>query len=749
MVVAAVAAITSDARPTGWAPTDLLAIACANAAVTWAASRARRWAAVVAGGVAAAFAVGVWAWIALAALLVAIALVVLDRRSRVLGAVAGAGAVVALAHLDLDRPRGLSVLVGLLAVAPVLVSADRVVSRRTRRRIRRGVAWGAAVFGLMVVGFLLAALHARIRLEAAIDDVHDGVHAATRGERTDAIDALDRAVRALDSANGAVTAWWSRPAFAVPLVGLQADALDVLTAEVASVARMALEAAEAADLTALTSEPGVVDVDAVGALRDPLQRLADRLQVAADRVADARSPLLVPVLADRVDDAVDELADSAVSAARAVDVVGAVPDLLGAEAPRRYFVAFVTPSESRGSGGFMGNWAEVTADAGQLSLSAYGRTADLRDAPGARSRTLTGLDEYVARYGRFEPTYYLQDVPFSPDFPTVAQAYEQLYPQAGGPPVDGVLSVDPYALAELLRFTGPIRVEGVRQELTHRNAAEFLLRDQYLEVSDRRERVDVLESAGRAAFERLSSAQLPNPSELTRVLGPLVRQGRLLFHSTRPEEQDVLRELGLDGAFPPPRADRDFVAVVSQNGSNDKIDLFLQRELRYEVAFDPDTGSVHATATVTIRNDAPSSGLPDAVIASPRTGLPPGTNRMYLSVYSPHGLVGATVDGEPLAVESAVELGRNVYSAFVTVPPGSAAVIELELDGHVTPSAVYSLDVAAQPLIAPDAVTVTVEAADGWEPSDVEDDAEVDGRRVTRSFAADEDRTLRQVLRRS
>ena len=35
------------------------------------------------------------------------------------------------------------------------------------------------------------------------------------------------------------------------------------------------------------------------------------------------------------------------------------PQMLGAEGVRRYFIAFTTPAEARGMGGFMGNWAVI------------------------------------------------------------------------------------------------------------------------------------------------------------------------------------------------------------------------------------------------------------------------------------------------------------------------------------------------------------------------------------------------------
>ena len=59
--------------------------------------------------------------------------------------------------------------------------------------------------------------------------------------------------------------------------------------------------------------------------------------------------------------------------------------MLGADGPRTYLLLFTTPSESRGLGGFVGSYAELTADDGQLALGAFGRAQDL-DAAAAAAR---------------------------------------------------------------------------------------------------------------------------------------------------------------------------------------------------------------------------------------------------------------------------------------------------------------------------------------------------------------------------
>jgi hypothetical protein len=122
---------------------------------------------------------------------------------------------------------------------------------------------------------------------------------------------------------------------------------------------------------------------------------------------------------------------------------------------------------------------------------------------------------------------------------------------------------------------------------------------------------------------------------------------------------------------------------------------------------------------VTLRNEAPASGLPDYVIGNGVPGMPVGTNRTYLSLHSTLDLEGATVDGTPVEMRREQEHGLRVYSTTLTIPPGGQVSLELQLQGgnrfvRVDGSPSYRLDVWHQPTVNPDDVHVTVRTTPGW-----------------------------------
>lgn len=716
VVAAAVAGAFVAVAPTGNRVADRLLAAGFVGLVAAAGSSARRWTWFVAAGAALALADGRPAQVCgLVALVLALASTGPIRPHPAVGAaVGGLSALALLRAADLGFS-GSSALATAAAVAPVLASGYRHASRRTRSRARTGALVAGGALAVVVVAFGVAAVTARSAVERGIDRLDAGLAAARRGDDDRAAAQLTAAATDLGRAEDRLGAWWAAPARVVPGLGPNARALHTMAGAAADVAGAGGGAARDADLDALTVRGGQLDLARVSAVGPPLDRVRGALAAADHDAAAADAPWLVDPVARRLDRVRAELAGARPDADLAAETVAVLPSMLGADGPSRWLVAFVTPVEGRGRTGFMGNFAELTATDGKVDMTRFGRAGEL-ESGGTRGadRTLDGPADYLERWGRFRPAATWRNITMSPDFPSVGQVMTQLYPQSGGRKVDGVIAVDPVGLAALMRFTGPIEVPGVGHPLDATNAARYLLRDQYLAAGSNQARIDSLEDLSRATFRRLTTGDLPGPRKLADVLGPIVRGGHLHVYAADPAQQRVVARVGLAGALPPVRGDA--FGVVTNNAGGNKADLFLHRDLTYRATWDPASGDVFATATVTLANSAPASGLPGNVIGSSlpaRTAPPPGTNRTYLSIYSPWILDGAAIDGKAADIERQREAGRYAYSTFLDVPPGGSRTVTLRLRGQVHDPAAYRLDVTTEPLTRPDTLHLAVDVAGG------------------------------------
>ena len=116
-------------------------------------------------------------------------------------------------------------------------------------------------------------------------------------------------------------------------------------------------------------------------------------------------------------------------------------------------------------------------------------------------------------------------------------------------------------------------------------------------------------------------------------------------------------------------------------------------------------------------------------------GAPPGTNVMTLSVYTPHQIDTATLDGHALPVNSDKEAGLRVYSGRLAIPAGTTQVARFSFRGAVDVHARYRLLVVPQAMANPDTVSVTLRSNKDWRAESVSGlsphgDAFTSGRRV-------------------
>jgi hypothetical protein len=712
-VLGAVGAGLAPGQPTGLRPFDVLLRVVVGAGVVLLAARARRWAWLTGAAAVTITAAGsLWALPGAAALGLAAGAALTGKRGRVVGALVGALVVQSALRLPAGPPPGVTAGVAAGALGVLLLSGLR---RSQHRALILGVAGGVAAVAT-VAGALAAhaVLAARPAAERGLASALAAVTAGEKGDTAGAGADLRSAEADLVSAHARVAAWWAQPARLVPGVAQNLRAVRSLTALGAEVVRPAVALAQASDIHHLLAG-GQVDLGALARLAGPVDAGVASLRTAVPALPRLRSPWLAPALSGRLGSLEAQATRLADQESRLSGAVHARPELLGAGGPRRYLLIVQDTAEGRGSGGLITDWGILSADRGRLHLDQLQYIGDQPGGPGAHpTYRVTGPYAHWAAEEGFHPEYWPQDSTFAPDFPTVARGLEQLFPQLGSPPVDGVVSVDPAALADILAVTGPVTVAGWPVPISAANAGSVFLHDQYVVLgADNSARHAFNVAAGRAIFARLTSVDLDRPRGLVTALAPAVADRDLLLYSNRPAGQSLFRSMGATGAFGP--LSGDWLKVVTDNAGESKIDYYLRRSESYSVAYDPASGSVQATLTVRLFNGAPAAGQPSYVIGGPTNYASHGTSLLYVSVYSPLAFTSGTVDGAAMALSPDRELGRNVYGRFVMVPAGHTATLVYHLSGAVPGGSVYRLDLGKQATVAPDQVAVAVKASGpGW-----------------------------------
>lgn len=705
-LLAAAGGAVAGCHPTGTGVLDPLYSSVFAALVTYVASRASRETLLVLAAVSVVMSRG-WLYLpAIASLALAFYAVIPRHSRRRVGAVVGAVSVEVMLRWPYTEFHGFSALVAAAAIVPVSVSAYLRLSDAGKAQARRAAAWIGATAIVVCLPLLICAGLALGKIsdgkqaaDAALADMSEGTSASSTAE-------LDASTSDFGQALTTLGGWWTALSRAVPGVAQQRQVVVGAIGIARDVSAVGAAEAPNFDYHELKYEQGQIDLDAISAMQRPAEALHASLLSALRRLQAVRDPWLVSPLSSALDQFTRGVGQAETSTELALQAIPIVPEMLGADAPRNYLVVFVTPAESRGLDGVVGAYADLTAQQGRVSLAQSGPVEDLNAALPAGGGTISGLTDFMTRYGEFSPGKYFQDATFSPDLPTDAQVLSQLYPQAGGAPVDGVLMVDPYGLASLLAITGPVQVPGIPVVLTNKNVAGFLLETQYLDEGigggvTQTTRHDYLQDALHETFQKLVNGSLPGPSTLSHDLLPAVLDGHIGLWSAHPQETPLLGDLHLEDRFPT-ASGGGLVALTVQNAGANKIDSYLHTSVTDAEELDSRSGAVHEALTVAFQNDAPSSGFTPIVIDSPAApGVPPGASYFYFSVYSPYALASASLAGKPLSMSSGTELGTNVFSAWILVPSASSAQVALSFVGTTPSPDHYELHVRMPPSANP------------------------------------------------
>jgi UDP-N-acetylmuramyl pentapeptide phosphotransferase/UDP-N-acetylglucosamine-1-phosphate transferase len=617
------------------------------------------------------------------------------------------------------------------------------------------------VITLVCVVIALAVVPVVLTVPDVADTMQDGRKAAERGlaaarngDTANAAFAFQLAAQNFDDAANRMNAAVLQPARLVPGLAPNVNAARTLAEVGRDLSRAGAVVSSTVVPESLTVVNGRLDLAEVQRVRPALDRAADTLEASLARVRDvADDPYLLSPVRKAAREVRAQLAQSAGEARRTATAAKLAPAILGGNGTRRYLLVVQNNAEARATGGFIGSYGVLTAEDGKVSVGDLLRTgtwnASVAQAAGVK---LHAPDDYVRRYGLFQPQRVLQNVNLSPDFPTVADVLMSLTDAAGVGEVDGVMAVDPKGLAALLELTGPVNVPGWPSPIQADNVVDVTLRDAYAEFAKTPERADFLGDVAQVVVDEATGGELGNPAKVARVLGAAAHEGHISLAFKRPDEQRLARQLAAHGGVPR-SGRRDMFTVTTSNVSANKLDYYLRRVFDYRITLDPDApeGGRNATADVSVNleNTAPRDGLPP-IVAGPFQGQPgrfrAGELLSYVSVYTPLDLVKATVGGQPVIAAQGDELGGHVISTNVDVDAQSGKTLSLRLAGRVPVSKGrwYELDLGHQPSLQPDRARVTVEVPDGWRIDKVSGGvARPDPNRATRSLELDRPSTVR------
>lgn len=256
--------------------------------------------------------------------------------------------------------------------------------------------------------------------------------------------------------------------------------------------------------------------------------------------------------------------------------------------PRVYLVMFQNNAEMRATGGFMGSYALIAMDEGNLEIK---KLEGIYQASGQQRISVVP----PLPIQKVSPTWMFHDANWFFDFPSSAKAISWFYEKTGGPTVDGVIVMTPELVSRLLALTGPIALPEFNTTL---DAQNFITTIQYEVEIQYKERglhdpKEILAHATPLLINRLA---LLDKQQLFATIFESLEHKEILFYFDRPEEEAFMNYLHWGGTVS--QAPGDYIAVVNTNVNGFKTDRMINQSVRHHTRIQAD-GSMIDTVSIT------------------------------------------------------------------------------------------------------------------------------------------------------
>jgi hypothetical protein len=473
--------------------------------------------------------------------------------------------------------------------------------------------------------------------------------------------------------------WWL--ASLVPGAGPNVRAVQVVADVVDDLATDALpgllEVTEIVDPTSLAPSNGRFDLAPLTAAAPAVVAADAEVQRAAARVAGIDEGGLWPLIARPVADLHARLRSVAATTATASRAVQLLPPMLGADGSREYLLLVQNNAEPRASGGMPGAVVLLRAVDGAVQVVEQRTAGGVLSGLPAPALPLTPAERSLFGEGL---GVYMANVTFTPDFPRTGELARAIWQHGFGGDVDGVISIDPGAMALLLEATGTVPLPpgpmttAAGGALTSDNAVDLLLNVVYREVEDLAAQDAFFATTGAAVFGAVLGGG-GEPEAVVDALTEATRQGRLKVWSAREEEQALISGTALSGELDGVQGLSPVVGVYLNDGTGSKIGYYLRADVTATTTTCHPDGSQTLAVDVSLTSAAPPDVADLPFYISGGSVLPPGEMRMNLLLYAPEGGVVEDVElaDDVPGVFSAAHDGLAVVGSTVELSPGETA----------------------------------------------------------------------------
>jgi hypothetical protein len=287
--------------------------------------------------------------------------------------------------------------------------------------------------------------------------------------------------------------------------------------------------------------------------------------------------------------------------------------LLGIDQPRTFLVEPMDTAELRATGGFTGQFGDLTLNGGHmapLKLQNIGLYEEDHTAEGSPPdytiyKKVVGQTA-PAPYSSWWPVanFGMRDANLSADFPTSAKLIMNRYQYEFGQQLDGVIIFTPQVIEDVLQATGPIYIANYNETITAQNLVDRLHYYQLNNAGIRKEEiiehVDDGQQARKLFTQRVTHAlmatvqhlPLDKLSALVKEIFAAMKTKDLQIYVTNPQVEALIGKYGSTASLDR-STNHDGLFVVQSNLSASKASQYVTTTMKDTVTLDASGGATH------------------------------------------------------------------------------------------------------------------------------------------------------------
>jgi hypothetical protein len=280
------------------------------------------------------------------------------------------------------------------------------------------------------------------------------------------------------------------------------------------------------------------------------------------------------------------------------------PRALGLSGPIHFLLFDMDSDELRATGGFQGNYADLTVSGGALTSGVHLHDIYTLDCPNQDCPPRPVPAEY-SWFPLADGLFGVRDANLNPDFPTSAGLTAHLYELEAGHSVDAVIAITPAVVEGIMRAVGPVQVNPFGVTVTADNLRNLL--HFYHQNPQIAEGLGISASAlgtsinkvfdvlvAQALFAKLAALTAQQQTALAKSLSGYLKTKDIQVFVNNTRVEDNLAQFGVAGQVIKSQGDSVFVVDTNDGASYANADV--QEAITDVVTLDAKGGASHALA---------------------------------------------------------------------------------------------------------------------------------------------------------